>query len=115
MTISPLVVLALVFLDQRRLRRIGSAGCAVGLVGLLTLLGWAVVTWEAWYGVMTGSTLGRRLIYLLATGTELPVVQVGVAGLILRVASWRVPATHAGTSRSDPARSSTFSVNGPED
>lgn len=89
MVIGPLIVVAVAYLDKRRLRWIGLLACAVGLSGLFAFFGWAVVTWEARYGTMTGSTVGLRLIYLLATGTDLPVIQVGLAGVILRVASHR--------------------------
>lgn len=87
MVISPLVLVLMVNLDNRRLRRVGGAACAIGFVGLLALFGWAVVTWEARYGTMTGEAIGLRFIYLLATGTELPVVQVGLAGAMIRIVS----------------------------
>ena len=87
MVISPLVVVAVVYMDKRRLRWVGAVAGGVGLVGLMAIFGWAVVTWEARYGTMTGSALGLRFIYLLATGTELPVVQVGLAGVMIRIVS----------------------------
>jgi hypothetical protein len=89
MVISPVVVSAMVYMDKLQLRRVSALACAVGVVGLLALFGWAVVTWEARYGAMTGSAIGLRFVYLLATGTELPVIQVGLAGVILRVFAYR--------------------------
>jgi len=87
MVISPLVLVAVLNVEGRRLRRVGTAACATGLLGVLALSGWAVVTWEARYGAMTGQAVGLRFVYLLATGTELPVVPCGVAGSVLLVAS----------------------------
>ena len=37
----------------------------------------------------TGRAVGLRFAYLLATGTDIPVVQFGLAGVILVVVSWR--------------------------
>lgn len=115
MVIGPLVVLAVVYLEKRWLRRIGTAASAIGLVGLLALFGWAVVTWEARYGTMTGSAIGLRFIYLLATGTELPVVQIGLAGAFLRAALSRGQVANAGAGASSATVVSTTVASGRED
>lgn len=106
MVISPLVLLAVLHLEGRRLRRAGVVGCAIGLVGLAALLGWAVISWEARYGAMTSQAVGLRFLYLLATETALPVVQCGLAGLVLwsasrleRIRQSRLPRVEGGDRR----------------
>jgi uncharacterized membrane protein len=98
MVISPLVGFAVVYLDRRRVRRVGAAVAAAGLVGLLAFLGWAVLTWNTSYGVMTGWAVGMRFVYLVATATALPVVQCGLAGVVMLIATRRTQ-NRAGESR----------------
>jgi hypothetical protein len=89
MVISPVVGWAICYFERRSLRGLGVVVGSLGLVGLLALLGWSAATWEASYGAMTGTAVGLRFAYLLATRTELPVVQVVLAGTMLWVASVR--------------------------
>jgi hypothetical protein len=87
MVISPLVVVAARTMNPRRLRRLGAVVGTVGLVGLLAFACEVVLTWRSGYGDMTAGTVGRRFVYLLATRTEVPVVQCVLAGVALLIAS----------------------------
>ena len=87
MVLAPLVAWTILNLDRQRLKCVGAIACTVGLVGLLALLGWAIATGQDWYGELTAWLVGFRLFFLIATSTQLPVVQCVLVGLVLWVSS----------------------------
>jgi hypothetical protein len=87
MVISLVGGIAVVFLNKRQLWWAGGVSCAVAAGVLLALCLLAVTTWPEGNGPMTASMLGFRIVFVLATATYLPVVQVGLAGIVLLLAS----------------------------
>jgi hypothetical protein len=68
---------------------VGQALTALGLVALVVLVGRDLLTWYAAVSPDQQKYLAQRILYVLGTNTDLPVVQVLVAGVALRLAAGR--------------------------
>ncbi len=85
------------------LRLVGYALCAAGLMGLAILIGPELVTWYATVPPAQQKYLVHRVLYVLATNTDAPVVQVVVAGAALAFAAGRRQ-RHAQLEKAEPLR-----------
>jgi len=72
-----------------RQRVIGHALSAVGLVALAFLTGRELLTWYPAVLPTQQKYIGPRILYVLGTNTDLPVVQVILAGIALWIAARR--------------------------
>jgi hypothetical protein len=81
--LTPFTVWAVRRWPPARLRIFGYTVTALGLVGLGILVG---REWLTWYRTVSPSLhkyIVQRLLYVLGTNTDLPVIQVVLAGLAL--------------------------------
>jgi hypothetical protein len=100
MVIGLVIGLAIRFLPPRRGVQVGEVMSAAGLIGLICLLCWTVWSWRPGYGAMTPEALTERFVFLVATATDVPLVQGVVCGVALWAASlWRCRTTSAHASR----------------
>jgi hypothetical protein len=72
-----------------RLGVVGYALSAVGLVALAILIGRELLTWYQAVLPAQQKYIAQRILYVLGTNTDLPVVQVFLAGIALWFAAWR--------------------------
>ncbi len=69
--------------DPIRVRQIGRILASIGLLGLIGFLGWVFFTWQSAYGAMTSHRFAMRFLHFLLTKTDVPVMQCGIAGVVL--------------------------------
>jgi hypothetical protein len=70
-----------------RLRVAGYALSAIALVALATLIGRELTTWYPAATPIQQKYFGQRILYVLGTNTDLPVLQILLAGIVLCVAA----------------------------
>jgi len=75
--------------QPRRLRLVGSALAAAGLLSLAFMSGREWLTWRSAVSSHEHQFIAQRILYVLGTSTDIPVVQVLVAGIILYGAARR--------------------------
>jgi hypothetical protein len=68
----------------RCLRLVGLALIALGLAALAALVGRELLTWYPAVSPTQQKYLAQRILYVVGTSTDLPVVQVIVAGAVFR-------------------------------
>jgi hypothetical protein len=73
----------------KRLGLVGYAVTALGLTGLALLVGRELVTWYPAVTPAQQKYIAQRILYALVTNTDLPVVQVILAGIALWFAARR--------------------------
>ena len=73
----------------RRLALAAYAVTALGLTGLVLLVGHELVTWYPAVTPAQQKYIAHRILYALVTNTDLPVVQVILAGIALWLAARR--------------------------
>jgi hypothetical protein len=71
------------------LRFVGHALSAVGLLAVVVLVGRELLTWYPSVTLQHPRYITQRVLYTLATSTDLPAVQVFVAGIALWITAWR--------------------------
>lgn len=80
MALVPPVVIVVRRLPANVLKCVGLSVAAVGVLGLVAVAGHVVAYWEI--DTPTRKYLLRRIAYVIATMTDVPLVQVTVAGLV---------------------------------
>jgi hypothetical protein len=71
------------------LRLVGYAATALGVTGLAVLVGRELLTWYPAVTPTQQRYLALRILYVLGTNTDVPVVQVILAGIVLWIAARR--------------------------
>jgi hypothetical protein len=82
MVAAAVVVVALHRLTARQLRFLGSALTAAGIVGLLVLVGWDLITWLGTAPPDLRRYTFQRILFTIGTNPDLPLLQVTVAGSV---------------------------------
>ncbi len=72
-----------------RLRLVGYALTTLGLTGLGIIVGRELLTWYPAVIPAQHKYISQRMLYVLGTNTDLPVVQVFLAGIVLFFAARR--------------------------
>jgi len=75
--------------QPRRLRFVGHALAGAGLIGLALLIGHELMTWYPSMPLEERKYIGQRILYVLATSTHLPLVQIIMAGIAFWFAAQR--------------------------
>ncbi len=78
----PPVALAVRLWPARRLRRAGLLLVAAGIMSLVAVVAYDAITWLPEVPSEDRRYLGQRVLYELAMATELPVLQVTLAGVV---------------------------------
>src|SRR6516225_5151807 len=89
LALLPFVIWALRGWPPLRLRVIGHALWATGLLGLATFIGCELWSWSPSVSPERQKYIAHRILYVLGTNTDLPVIQVCLAGIALWFAAWR--------------------------
>jgi hypothetical protein len=89
LALLPVVVWAVRMWPPLLLRVVGYGATALGLTGLAILIGYELLTWYPFVTPEQQEYFPRRILYVLVTNTDLPVVQVFLAGIVLWFAAWR--------------------------
>src|SRR5215831_19262269 len=71
------------------LRLAGYAATALGVTGLAVLVGRELLTWYPAVTPAQQKYIALRILYVLGTNTDVPVVQVILAGIVLWIAARR--------------------------
>ena len=80
-----IVVVALGRLTPARLRRLGLASLAVGVVGLSILIGWDLIDWFGNSPELLRYTF-HRILFTISTHPDLPLLQLIAAGVVCWIA-----------------------------
>lgn len=89
LVVVPPTVWAIRAYQPRALRGIGVSLMALGAVGIGIVLAWESWTWTHRYGAGWGNYLPQRLLVAIVTTTDVPLLQILAAGIVLSVAAVR--------------------------
>ena len=82
MVAAAAVMVALHRLTARQLRFLGSALTAAGIVGLLLLIGWDLITWLGEVPPDLRRYTLQRILFTIGTNPDLPLLQVTAVGTV---------------------------------
>ena len=84
-------------------RRLSSASCLIGLLGIAGIVFWQFYDWLPQQ--RTSDYIVQRCGFAVMTAIDLPVIELLVGGIVLKVASrWKSPDTRSGTLSEVPER-----------
>jgi hypothetical protein len=89
MVAAAALVVALHRLTARQLRLLGSALTAAGIVGLLVLIGWDLITWLGEVPPDLRRYTFQRILFTIGTNPDLPLLQVIAAGAVCWIVGLR--------------------------
>jgi hypothetical protein len=107
LVLIPGLVLAWRTWQPSRLRLVGWALIVGGLLGLTVLVGHELHTWYPSVPASGQRYLVQRMLFVIATTTAVPVVQLILAGIAVLIAAWRVSSHHHRGVNGFPDRSAT--------
>jgi hypothetical protein len=84
----------------RLLRTVSYALCTVSLIALAIIISFEFLTWYRAVTPAQQPYLGQRILYVLGTNTDLPVVQFLLLGIAFR---WAARQRKRPTRQADPA------------
>ena len=81
MLFVPLVLLAVKYLPPLRLWVLGGALILLAALGLLATIAYELATWYREMPEVRGQYLGRRILFVIGTRPQIPLVQILAAGI----------------------------------